>query len=85
MVKEILFLLPIIVGGAIGLVLLQIESVGLFWHKVGVKRIVLARELSLEEIKEIRQKLPQTCEIEACERHAFYYADREGTLHKNIN
>ncbi|WMJ82128.1 U32 family peptidase [Clostridium sp. MB40-C1] len=38
---------------------------GLFWHKVGVKRIVLARELSLEEIKEIRQKLPQTCEIEA--------------------
>ncbi|MCY6959437.1 peptidase U32 family protein [Clostridium brassicae] len=38
---------------------------GLFWHKIGVKRIVLARELSLEEIKEIRQKLPQTCEIEA--------------------
>lgn len=27
-----------------------------FWQKQGVKRIVLARELSLEEIKEIRQK-----------------------------
>ncbi|MCY6372325.1 peptidase U32 family protein [Clostridium ganghwense] len=37
----------------------------LFWHKIGIKRIVLARELSLEEIKEMRRKLPDTCEIEA--------------------
>ena len=37
----------------------------IFWHKQGVKRIVLARELSLEEIKEIRAKLPETCELEA--------------------
>lgn len=37
----------------------------LFWHKMGVKRIVLARELSLKEIKEIREKLPETCELEA--------------------
>ncbi|KOF56092.1 MULTISPECIES: peptidase U32 family protein [Clostridium] len=37
----------------------------LFWHKQGVKRIVLAREMSLEEIKEIRRNLPETCEIEA--------------------
>ncbi len=37
----------------------------LFWHKQGVKRIILARELSLEEIKEIRQKIPQDLEIEA--------------------
>lgn len=36
-----------------------------FWHKQGVKRIVLARELSLTEIKEIRNKLPEDCEIEA--------------------
>lgn len=37
----------------------------IFWHKMGVKRIVLARELSLKEIKEIREKLPETCELEA--------------------
>ena len=36
-----------------------------FWYKQGVKRIVLARELSLEEIKCIREKLPEDCEIEA--------------------
>lgn len=36
-----------------------------FWHKNGVKRIVLARELSMEEIKELRSKLPESCEIEA--------------------
>lgn len=35
-----------------------------FWHKMGVKRIVLARELSLEEIKEIRAKVPDTLELE---------------------
>lgn len=38
---------------------------GLFWHKQGVKRIVLARELSIEEIKGIRAKLPKDCELEA--------------------
>ncbi|MDP4177521.1 MAG: U32 family peptidase [Bacillota bacterium] len=37
----------------------------LYWHKQGIKRIVLARELSLNEIKEIREKLPETCELEA--------------------
>lgn len=36
----------------------------LFWYKQGVKRIVLARELSLEEIKEIKNKVPEGCEIE---------------------
>ena len=36
-----------------------------FWHKMGAKRIVLARELSLKEIKEIRRNLPETCELEA--------------------
>lgn len=29
-----------------------------FWHNLGVKRIVLARELSLKEIKEIKTKVP---------------------------
>lgn len=37
----------------------------LFWHKQGVKRIVLARELSMKEIVEIRSKLPESCELEA--------------------
>jgi len=36
-----------------------------FWAKQGVKRIVLARELSLLEIADIRQKLPKTVELEA--------------------
>jgi putative protease len=37
----------------------------IFWHKQGIKRIVLARELSLEQIKEIRAKIPESCELEA--------------------
>jgi len=37
----------------------------MFWHKQGIKRIVLARELSLSQIKEIRSKLPESCELEA--------------------
>lgn len=36
-----------------------------FWHNMGVKRVVLARELTLEEIKEIREKTPDTLELEA--------------------
>ena len=36
----------------------------LFWHKLGASRIVTARELSLEEIKEFRKKLPSDMEIE---------------------
>ncbi|HHW56725.1 MAG TPA: U32 family peptidase [Clostridia bacterium] len=37
----------------------------LFWHKLGAKRIILARELSLKEIKEIREKTPLSLELEA--------------------
>lgn len=37
----------------------------IFWHKQGVKRIVLARELSLEEIKGIKRNIPESCELEA--------------------
>lgn len=29
-----------------------------FWHDYGVKRVILSRELSLDEIEEIRQKVP---------------------------
>ncbi len=36
-----------------------------FWHKQGVKRIVLARELTLDEIRELRNRLPETLELEA--------------------
>ncbi len=30
-----------------------------FWQKIGVKRIILSRELSIDEIKEIRQHVPE--------------------------
>ena len=36
-----------------------------FWHKMGIKRVVTAREMSYEELKELRRELPDTCEIEA--------------------
>ena len=36
-----------------------------FWHEQGVSRVILSRELSLEEIAEIRQKTPKTLELEA--------------------
>lgn len=35
-----------------------------FWHEQGVKRIILARELSLNEIGQIRENVPDTLEIE---------------------
>lgn len=36
-----------------------------FWHQQGVRRIVLARELTLEEIRMLREKAPQEMEFEA--------------------
>ena len=36
-----------------------------FWHQLGVKRVVCARELSLAEIAEIRAHIPEDMEIEA--------------------
>ena len=36
----------------------------LFWHSLGAKRVVSARELSLQEIKEIRDHIPSDLEIE---------------------
>lgn len=36
-----------------------------FWYKEGATRIVTARELSLEEIKTLREKIPKDMEIES--------------------
>jgi putative protease len=35
-----------------------------FWNKLGATRVVSARELSLEELKELRDKIPEEMEIE---------------------
>ena len=35
-----------------------------FWHELGAKRVVSARELSMKEIKEIRSNIPGDLEIE---------------------
>ena len=35
-----------------------------FWYQMGAKRVVTARELSLEEIREIRGRIPEDMEIE---------------------
>lgn len=36
-----------------------------FWHGLGAKRVVCARELSLKEIREIRDNIPEDMEIES--------------------
>ena len=36
-----------------------------FWWKLGAKRVVSARELSIQEIKEIRANIPEEMEIES--------------------
>lgn len=36
-----------------------------FWHQQGISRVILARELSFAEIKEISEKTPDTLETEA--------------------
>lgn len=35
-----------------------------FWHKQGASRVVAARELSMEELRELRKRIPQELEIE---------------------
>lgn len=37
----------------------------LFWHQQGIKRVVVARELSFEEISEARRQTPDTLDFEA--------------------
>ena len=41
------------------------SEAALFWHEQGVERIVLARELTLGEIADMRKKLPDSLELEA--------------------
>ena len=36
-----------------------------FWYGLGAKRVVSARELSLKEIREIRERIPEEMEIES--------------------
>ena len=36
-----------------------------FWYKQGVKRVVIARELSFKEIKELRDNIPDDMDVEA--------------------
>ncbi|MGN0154483.1 MAG: U32 family peptidase [Lachnospiraceae bacterium] len=36
-----------------------------FWYQLGAKRVVSARELSLKEIREIREHIPEDMEIES--------------------
>ena len=63
-----------------------------FWHKQGVKRIVAAREVSLAEMKQIRENTPESLTIEAFAHGAMcisisgrcllsnYLADRDSNL-----
>lgn len=37
----------------------------LFWHRLGVKRVVMAREMSLKDYEVLRERLPEACDIEA--------------------
>lgn len=36
-----------------------------FWHRLGAKRVVSARELSLAELRQIRENIPEDMEIES--------------------
>ncbi len=35
------------------------------WYNLGAKRVVLAREMSIREVKEIRDNIPSDCDLEA--------------------
>lgn len=35
------------------------------WYNLGAKRVVLAREMSIKEVREIRENIPEDCELEA--------------------
>ena len=40
------------------------SEAALFWYEQGVKRIILARELSIKQIKTMRQRLSEDLELE---------------------
>lgn len=41
------------------------ELTAAFWHEMGIRRLILARELSLEEIRRIRDCVPADMELES--------------------
>ena len=54
----------------------------LFWHRLGVKRIILARELSLDEIREIRKNTPRELNSRYCSwRNVFHTRKMPPQLH----
>lgn len=55
-----------------------------FWYEMGVKRIVLARELTLEEIKTIRKNIPEDMELEAFVHGAMCMAYSGRCLLSNV-
>ena len=46
-----------------------------FWYNLGAKRVVTARELSLAEIREIREHIPDDMEIETFIHGAIWQAE----------
>ena len=52
-----------------------------FWWDLGAKRVVSARELSLNEIKGIRENIPDDMEIEDITPIQFPANDKEATWH----
>jgi len=62
LVKHVLPDMPIHISTQANTVNYQAANV---WHQMGAKRIVLARELSLDEIKKIRDNTPPELELEA--------------------
>lgn len=55
-----------------------------FWYKLGVRRIVLARELTLEEIKTIRSEIPDDLELETFVHGAMCMAYSGRCLLSNV-
>ncbi len=45
-----------------------------FWHSLGAKRVVSARELSISEIKDIRNHIPDDLEIETFVHGAMWFS-----------
>ena len=55
-----------------------------FWHQLGARRVVTARELSLAELKEIREKAPADLEMETFIHGAMCISYSGGCLLSNF-
>ena len=51
------------------------------WYDLGAKRIILARELSLDEIREIRAKAPREPAMDPEKTSYFYYVLGDDNVH----